>query len=319
LAQIKKEVKEKLTIQSAGGDVIRTHIQGSVSYVLFVAHRVADCLQVFANSGVASVLSLLHAYQLYQRGDEKSCYPWRGDLLVIGIVANYAAVAADTFSSELGILSKSEPRLVTSLRLRKVPRGTNGGVTLWGLLAGLLGSMVIVITALPFLQFCPITPIFGNEGSPSNISKVGWTIEERWHLSFGLVLWGALGSVLDSFLGGWLQQSVVDTRNGRIVEGEGGKKVLTSKEENAIPKRPGADHSEEKSDRKPGEDGRYDPAKKFRKPSFGDGAPTRVVETGLDILDNNQVNFLMALAMSVGAMAIAGWAWGVPLRTVIPL
>ncbi|KAL5328319.1 hypothetical protein ACEPPN_001818 [Leptodophora sp. 'Broadleaf-Isolate-01'] len=40
---------------------------------------------------------------------------------------------------------------------------------------------------------------------------------------------GGLGSVLDSFLGGWLQQSVVDTWTGRIVEGDGGKKVLISK------------------------------------------------------------------------------------------
>jgi uncharacterized membrane protein len=307
----------------------------------------ADGLQVLANSGVASVLTLLHAYQLYQRGDEKSCYPWRGDLLVIGIVANYAAVAADTFSSELGIVSKSEPRLITSLRLRKVPRGTNGGVTLWGLLAGLLGSMVIVTAALLFIQFCPTIPVFGKEGPVLNLSKVGWSIEDRRYFSFGLVLWGALGSVLDSFLGGWLQHSVVDTRSGRIVEGEGGKTVLISKDDangmtsqkrdelkaqllnrdgkNTIFKWPNADdgavdsQSEEELDKTPGSDGRYDPAKKFRKPSFGDGVPTRVVECGLGVIDNNQVNFLMALIMSIGAMAIAGWIWDVPLRTIIPL
>lgn len=37
--------------------------------------------------------------------------------------------------------------------------------------------------------------------------------------------WGALGSVLDSVLGGLLQASVVDKRTGKVVEGTGGKKV----------------------------------------------------------------------------------------------
>lgn len=31
--------------------------------------------------------------------------------------------------------------------------------------------------------------------------------------------------MLDSFLGGWLQASVVDKRSGKIVEGSGGQKV----------------------------------------------------------------------------------------------
>ena len=51
----------------------------------------------------------------------------------------------------------------------------------------------------------------------------------RNRFAFAMAIWGALGSVLDSLLGGWLQQSVVDTRTGRIVEGDGGKKVLISK------------------------------------------------------------------------------------------
>jgi hypothetical protein len=40
-----------------------------------------------------------------------------------------------------------------------------------------------------------------------------------------ITIWGGLGSVLDSALGGWLQASVVDTRTGKIIEGVGGKKV----------------------------------------------------------------------------------------------
>lgn len=38
-------------------------------------------------------------------------------------------------------------------------------------------------------------------------------------------MWGGLGSVLDSALGGWFQASVIDTRTGKVIEGTGGKKV----------------------------------------------------------------------------------------------
>lgn len=40
-----------------------------------------------------------------------------------------------------------------------------------------------------------------------------------------MTVWGGLGSVLDSVLGGLVQASVVDKRSGKVVEGSGGKKV----------------------------------------------------------------------------------------------
>lgn len=121
---------------------------------------------------------------------------------------NYAAVAADTFSSELGILSKSKPRLITSLNLREVPPGTNGGVTAAGLGAGLLGSFIVSATSAAVLPFC---------SSAGLKDRALWTI--------AMTLWGTLGSVLDSVLGGLLQASVVDKRSGKVVEGSGGRKV----------------------------------------------------------------------------------------------
>jgi len=127
--------------------------------------------------------------------------------------SNYAAVAADTFASELGILSKSKPRLITSLTFRVVPPGTNGGVTATGLLAALLGAFTVALTSAALLPFCPR----------------GWGARERWGLwVLAVTLWGALGSVVDSLLGGWFQASVVDKRTGKIVEGSGGQKVRIS-------------------------------------------------------------------------------------------
>ncbi|KAN0108682.1 Integral membrane protein DUF92 domain containing protein [Hyaloscypha variabilis] len=322
VTKVKHDVKAKLTMQASGnsgGEGARTHIQ------------------VLANSGVASVLCLIHAYQLRQReqGSSTACYSWPGDLLIVGIVANYASVAADTFSSELGILSKSQPRLITSITFRKVPPGTNGGVTAYGLAAGLLGSLIIVTTSMAMIPFCsPKTPITGLRDIH------GWTLTDRNRFAFAMTLWGALGSVLDSLLGGWLQQSVVDTRTGRIVEGEGGKRVLVSKKGvNSMHYKKRADVKakllqgegkdgipvqgtavEDELDHKMGDMDKYDAKKKFRKASFGDEKPSRVVESGsLSLLDNNEVNFLMALTMSLGAMGVASWFWEIPFSTILPV
>lgn len=314
---IKKDVKAILTVSatgSSGGEGPRTHVQ------------------VLANSLVATVLTLLHAYQLRKRRDAvlaggfprgTFCYSWSGDLLVIGIIANYAAVAADTFSSELGILSRTEPRLITSLTLRKVPRGTNGGVTLWGLVAGFLGSMIIVTASFFFLPLC-------NDQDGGGGGGRAWTVGQKAQLAWGLTIWGTLGSLLDSFLGGWLQRSVTDVRSGKIVEGDGGSRVLVSS-----PANPGSSEHIKKSTKvkakalagegkqaveKPDasqSQSPYSPTDRHRGSHFGDSKPTRVVETGFNLLDNNDVNFLMAFTMSIGAMAIASWYWGIPLSSVL--
>ena len=280
----------------------------------------------------------MHTYQLHKRNAGfTTSFPWDRDLLFVGIIANYAAVAADTFSSELGILADSHPRLLTSRNLRKVPPGTNGGVTWEGLVAGFIGSLIIVTTTMG-LSFARNEPQVFPDLIP------GLSLKEPQFFTWGMTIWGMLGSVLDSLLGGWLQQSVVDTRSGRIVEGAGGKKVLISQPgqssmhyqkraevkefllhgegKNATPVRPTddqavLDQTEETLDKKMGGIDRYDAKKKFRTPSFGDEKPSRKVESGLSLLDNNEVNFVMALTMSLGAMACAGWLWGIPFESIL--
>lgn len=256
------------------------------------------------------------------------CFSWGGDLLVVGIIANYAAVAADTFSSELGILSKSRPRLIISPTLRVVPPGTNGGVTLLGLGAGLLGSIVIVTTSMVFLPSC------NEETASIPGGGVPWTLETRRTFMGFMVVWGFLGSVLDSVLGGLFQRSVKDVRSGKIVEGEGGVRVLVSSAHVVGSSQTRADVKAallkgedrqvfENTDetavdgQKSSSADKYSTKNKNRKSSFGDQRPSRVVESGLDWLDNNDINFLMAVMMSVGGMAVASWLWGVPLESII--
>lgn len=118
-------------------------------------------------------------------------------------------MAADTYASELGILSRSKPRLITSPTLRTVPPGTNGGVSAVGLLASIVGAFTIALGSVLLLPFC-------NED---------WSVRDRIQWVVVVTLWGTLGSLVDSFLGGLLQASVVDKQSGKIVEGSGGRKV----------------------------------------------------------------------------------------------
>jgi len=234
-----------------------------------------SAVQVLANSGVVSLLCLLHIY-LYGLDDKRdttaaACFgslPAR-DVILAGIVANYASVTADTLSSELGILSPRRPWLI--LNLREVPPGTNGGITGAGLGAGLAGALVIGLVSVLFLP-----------------SQCSGGLQDTLGLVLGIGVWGALGSVLDSVLGATLQASVVDRRSEKVVEAPNGGRVLVM--------------AKKEKDEADG--------------GSGGGKPSRMIGSGRDILDNNQVNFAMAGVMSVGAMGLAGWVWGVPLRAV---
>lgn len=143
--------------------------------------------------------------------------------------------------------------------------------------------MIMVTTAMFFVPFCSART---GEGRP-------WTLDESRLFMVGLTVWGALGSVLDSVLGGLLQRSVKDSRTGKIVEGDGGERVLVS--------------SSSQTQQSKRED-KVEPAAK---------ASSRVVEAGWDILDNNDVNFLMAFTMSMGSMVVAGWYWGYTLDKIL--
>mgnify|MGYP001266239187 CR=1 FL=1 len=94
-----------------------------------------DAGQVFGNGGLATFFAALHA--LYP----ESLIPW------IGFAASLAAVNADTWATELGVLNPTPPRLITDLR-RRVEKGTSGGISLWGTGASLLGSALIAFLAI---------------------------------------------------------------------------------------------------------------------------------------------------------------------------
>ncbi|KAL2818185.1 integral membrane protein DUF92-domain-containing protein [Aspergillus cavernicola] len=292
--RVKHDIKAQLTLSatgSHGGEGARTHVQ------------------VLANSVVATVLILIHAWVLrYNKATDDptaECFSNghdAADILMVGVIANYAAVSADTFSSELGILSKSNPRLITSPTLRVVPPGTNGGVTATGLLAGALGAFTIGLTTAILLPFCMAD---GNTFLSTFPDRAAWIL--------AMTVWGTLGSILDSVLGGLLQASVVDKRSGKVVEGSGGQKVLIHPSSTS----PGS--AENRSADATGAHLRKTEATANTAALKGTREAkheSRRVESGHDILDNNAVNVLMALIMSVGAMGVASYAWDISILDI---
>jgi len=92
-----------------------------------------DWGQVLANGGLGAALAVVQACL---PGYE---WPW------LAFVGAMAAVNADTWATELGVLSRSLPRLITSGKV--VERGTSGAISPAGTLAALGGGAAIALTA----------------------------------------------------------------------------------------------------------------------------------------------------------------------------
>lgn len=127
-----------------------------------------DWGQVLANGSTGAVLAAIALL--------RPEWEW----LVIAYAGAMAAVTADTWATEVGSLSPTKPRLITSWEI--VEPGTSGGVTLMGSLSALAGSLFIaLITTLVF-------------------PTITWEREV-----FTITLAGLIGSFLDSLLGASVQ------------------------------------------------------------------------------------------------------------------
>jgi uncharacterized membrane protein len=120
--------------------------------------------------------------------------------IVAGMVGALATVTADTWATELGVLSKRKPRLITTLK--QVEPGTSGGISAVGLAAALAGSIfVTVVFFLLFIQEIGATDRFG----PARL--LGGLLRPfaygYWLL--GMIIGGVTGSLFDSFLGATVQ------------------------------------------------------------------------------------------------------------------
>ncbi len=127
-----------------------------------------DWGQVLANGGLGALLAIAHAVFPSQS------WPW------LAFAGAMAAVNADTWATELGVLSAKPPRRITTGKI--VERGASGGISVLGTLAALAGAGLIGVLAAVF--------------SPGR---------EAWYLLGIILLAGLAGSLFDSFLGATVQ------------------------------------------------------------------------------------------------------------------
>jgi uncharacterized protein (TIGR00297 family) len=129
-----------------------------------------DAGQVFGNGGLATAFVLIHA--LYP----ESTIGW------VGFAAALAAVNADTWATELGVLNPTPPRMITNLK-KRVEKGTSGGVSLFGTFASLMGSAVIALPAAWFSghwSLLPLVTVAGLAGSLFD-SLLGATVQAMYY------------------------------------------------------------------------------------------------------------------------------------------
>lgn len=141
-----------------------------------------DIVQVYANGGVA----LLVALGWYFTGFEVVWLYW-------AFLASIVAATSDTWETEIGSFSKVLP--IDILTGKRVAKGYSGGISLPGTLGGLLGAIIITITALlaDGLSFDPLLMIL-------------------------IIISGFLGSVVDSILGSSIQAKYECTVCGKPTE-----------------------------------------------------------------------------------------------------
>jgi uncharacterized protein (TIGR00297 family) len=125
-----------------------------------------DAGQVFGNGGIATLFAALHFFY------PESTLPW------VGFAAALAAVNADTWATELGVLNPHPPRIITNLN-NVVEKGTSGGISFIGTLASLSGSALIAFLAS--------------------------LLTDNWPLFLLITFSGLAGSLFDSFLGATVQ------------------------------------------------------------------------------------------------------------------
>ena len=136
---------------------------------------VRDIGQVLANGGIAALFAGLHFFF------PAASWTW------MAFAASLAAVNADTWATELGVLNPTGPRLITRLRER-VERGTSGGISVYGTLAAAGGAAFIALLAAlvtPSLRLPHSSPLL--------------------YYFLLVTLSGLLGAMFDSLLGATVQ------------------------------------------------------------------------------------------------------------------
>lgn len=135
-----------------------------------------DIGQVAANGGLATLLAL--AYGLTPAAARRRS-------LRAGFAGALATATADTWATELGVLSPRAPRLVTTGK--RVAPGTSGGISLLGTAASALGALSLGIVFWALQRFSkslaalPLIALLSGLAGSFFDSLLGATVQAMYH------------------------------------------------------------------------------------------------------------------------------------------
>jgi uncharacterized protein (TIGR00297 family) len=150
-----------------------------------------DIGQALANGAFAAILAVVYALNRDQ--------VW----LLAAFIGTMATVNADTWATELGVLSRRPPRMITSGKV--VAPGTSGGITVRGTSAAGAGALIIGFSTWAFIG---LRALFNNQ--------VDWLA--YWWLVPAAFLGGLIGTMADSFLGATVQAMFTNPETGKETE-----------------------------------------------------------------------------------------------------
>ncbi|RME83759.1 MAG: DUF92 domain-containing protein [Caldilineae bacterium] len=141
-----------------------------------------DFRQTLANGGLAALLAILAGIVTRQS-------PWYPSL-ALAYLGAISAATADTWATELGVLSPQPPRLLTTGQ--PVPAGRSGAVSRYGLAASLGGGLFLGLSAFVLIQLASL------------LTTGEWFLQD-WFVIPLCAVAGLTGSLFDSLLGATLQ------------------------------------------------------------------------------------------------------------------
>jgi uncharacterized protein (TIGR00297 family) len=154
-----------------------------------------DFAQTLANGGLAALMALVAGLL----GRTAPLFP----VLAMAFYGALATANADTWATELGVLAKRLPRLISTGRA--VPTGTSGGVTGLGLVAALAGAAFIGLVAFILVQ------------GAAQATLGAWLLQD-WVLIPVAAISGLGGALFDSLLGATVQSIYFCDACGRETE-----------------------------------------------------------------------------------------------------
>lgn len=111
-------------------------------------------------------------------------------IAIIGFLGSIAAITADKFNSEIGVLN-GMPRMIFSMR--KVKKGTSGGITALGIFAGIVAAFIVALLIIPISPKIP--SLTGN-----NLDLMSAVV--------GITIAGIAGGFVDSALGYYEEKGI---------------------------------------------------------------------------------------------------------------